>query len=231
MLGLGLSLLGGAVMETPAGATAFFPAASVYHAPGSTAVTIQAPRLYNVPAAAWSPVAARARLRMNIASRGARHTTNTFGCLSQDVSTLWFVFVSSQLNTSNGNRTTFEYTPASLPYRGPNIAANYEVLGGSGGFGDYELKIADNRWALKQFGAAYSGVFGAVRLPQDTETAMRHNLFGMAAVGGTFYGSYIVNTVLGVAYQCHPMRSAEGKAALYEITTKQLVTDATLSAN
>lgn len=231
MLGLGLSLLGGAVMDTPAGATAYFPAASVYHTQSTASLVLQTPYLYNVPAAAWSPAGVRARFRANITARGARHATNTFGYISGDVSTMCFVFISSQLNYSSGNRTCLEYTPASVPYAGENNPANYLVLASSTSTGDYDLKIVDNRWQLNLFGTAYNAAFATVRQPQNADTPLRQYLFGMTTVSGTFYGSYIVNTVLGTAYQCHPMRSADGKAALYEITTKRLMTDATLSAN
>lgn len=231
MLGLGLSLFGGAVMETPQGATAFFPAESVFHTVGNTLVSVQTPNLYNIPEASWEPSAVRARFRIHLERRGARHATTSFGYLSRRASTLCAVFISSRLfSSSNGNASYFQYSPVSLSYTPGTNAASFAVLAGSSGLGIYELNIANNSWRLNQFGTLHSGDFGPVRLPYEAEEYMYHALFGMTTVSGTFYGSYIMNTTLGVAYQCHPMKSAGGKAALYETTTKQLVTDATLSA-
>lgn len=224
MLGLGLSLLGGAVMETVQGQTAFFPANRVYHKNSSTVLAVEPPGQAGVPKEAWYPSSLRGHFRCSVDYRGSRGSFVSFGQREPVTGAFVTLYLSARPFVINsGNVTHFLYSPKS-------VSADFTDVASWNGLGDLDFSIKDNHWELNVPGNVQAAEFEPGKLPRDLTAELKTYLFAMSTIRGYFYGSYLVNSGSGMAYQCLPMQSAMGTAALYEITSKQLITDATLQA-
>lgn len=237
MLGLGLSLLGGAVMEDADGARAYFPAAAVRcnNAKGSTSATVQAFSQMPVPPAAWDIDTMRGAFSCRILRRGSRWAAWAFGCYSSyndgAAGNANYFFYSGLLLqpagerniTTTGNRSVLHYAAANIAYTYTGWAQpiNSDALG--------ELRFQLNGAALTgtAFGTALDTTLPPMRVSAEYSRYSNLRLFGALYLDLEFYGSYWRDR--SGAWQCLPMQSAHGAAALFETTTQQLVEHESLS--
>lgn len=238
MLGLGLSLLGGAVMEDADGARAYFPAAAVRcnnYERGGTVVSLQVFSQMPVTPAEWDIDTMRGAFSCRILRRGTRWAGWAFGCYSSyndgDNNNANYFFYSGLLlqpggerNVSTtGNRSVLHYASATraYSYTGWEQPINSDALG--------ELRFQLNGAALTgtAFGTRVDTTLTPMRVSAEYSRYSNLRLFGAIYLDVEFYGSYWRNG--SGAWQCLPMQSAYGSAALFETTTQQLVEHESLS--
>lgn len=243
MLGLGLSLLGGAVMEDADGARAYFPAAAVRcnNAAGSTAVVLQAFSQTPVAPAAWNTENMSGAFSCRVLKRAAERWSGwSFGCYSSynnSTGNADYFFYSGILlhlagehnGTYTGNRSVLHYAAANTPYSTGSTARVWEKVINSFSPGGLHFQVNGAALTGNAFGTAVESILPAMRVDAVHAPYSNLRLFGALNLDVDFYGSCWRDRYLNGAWQCLPMQSANGSAALFETTTQQLVEHESLS--
>lgn len=222
-------------METQRGAAAYFPAVSVYYRGGSqsgTTLSVPLPR-YRCESGALLdiPTGLSGHVHFDVTARYERNSANFWGQVPSNGMAGFFLNGSSMVyNNAAGNCTALAY--ASKDWVG-NVTSSFEVLVNSSAKGKVQLRLKEGALQGNAFGLSVQQSLKPTVVPRELAfpASVTYRVFSVGGMNAVFYGSSIRNRLTGCSYQCHPMRSADGKAALFETTTQQLVTDAALSAN
>lgn len=235
MLGLGLSLLGGAVMEDADGARAYFPATAVQYTDrgDGSAFRFYAYENKEMPKQDWDISAMGGSFRCRVLNRAGRLFLISFGQFSRYGSnfnyyTAFMLSLSGRaFDSAGGNCSTLLYTGADTTYKPGNYPTNFNRLFSDPSTGDLSLCFNGNALSTDVFGRHGENTLPELRVDDAYSSPVSVAMFSVGNMDAVFYGSCWRNP--HGAWQCLPMQSANGNAALFETTTQQLVEHESLS--
>lgn len=252
MIGFGLSLQGACVVADEYGAThlpnyrlghvrGYFPAAGcTYSSMDGTSMLLAAHTKKETTAEDWDMAATSCSIACRIVKRGGRCSAFTLGTLSfyngQEgannyayYSTCHLQLTSRMWTTEGGNITTLHYAASGLPYNQTGAANNYTIPITSSELGQFRMTIQAMVLKAHIFGNKIEKSLPSFRYSAHYARQQTLFLFGAGNLEMLFFHSSWRNAATRQAWLCLPMQSADGKAALFESTTKQMIEDETLS--
>lgn len=235
MLGLGLSLLGGAVMEDADGARAYFPAAAVQYTDrgDGSRLSFLAYENKEKPIQDWDISAMSGSFRCRVLKRGERLFLISFGQYSRYATnyryyTAFILSLSGRaFDITDGNCTALLYTAADTTFRPGSYPTSFKLLFSDPSTGDLSLCFNGNALSTDVFGRHGEETLPELRVDNVYSANVTVAMFNCGYIDAVFYGSCWRNP--HGAWQCLPMHSANGGAALFETTTQQLVEHESLS--
>lgn len=230
-------------MEDADGARAYFPAAQVRYHNLTTTTPLEVNCYGYRPCVKeeWNTEVLSCAFSCRILQRGARISTPGFGVFSSRnggsgaanyayYSCFHFQLTSRVWTTEGGNISALHYAENGWPYlTDKEIYNNWRFYLLDNSLGDIRILLKNRRLTVSAFGKQLNTTLATMRYNADYSNTGRLSLLGLGNLDALFYGSYWRNAYLQQAWQCLPMHSADGQAALFETNTQQLLEDEALS--
>lgn len=252
MIGFGLSLQGASIVADEYGAThlpdyrvghvrGYFPSSGcAYSSMNGTNLVLNAHEMKNTTVEEWDMSATDCSFSCRVTARGPRCAYTSFGTLSYyngevgvsnyaDYSTCHLRLASRLWAAGGGNITTMHYSDALMVYQQTYAENNFKILISSKELGLFHMTIKDMALTAHVFGSDVKQSLPAFRYSTQYTQQQTLVLFGAGNLKMQFFHSCWRNAATGQKWLCLPMQSSDGKAALFESTTKQMIEDETLS--